>query len=81
MSERCACGKQHTEQRQPMTPVAPYPEGDNPTARTIRLIKAQALRDAALIFKARFEGKARVVQPGYLQAEYELIAMAEEMER
>lgn len=58
-----------------------YPEGDNPTARTIRLIKAQALRDAVETFKARFEGKARVVQPGYLQAEYELVAMAEELEK
>lgn len=32
-----------------------YPEGDNPTARTIRLIKAQALRDAAALFKDRFD--------------------------
>lgn len=58
-----------------------YPEGDNPTARTIRLIKAQALRDAVTLFKDRFEGKSRVIQPGYLTAEYELTAMAEELEK
>jgi hypothetical protein len=54
---------------------------DDSTARTIRLIKAQALRDAVEIFKARFEGKARVIQPGYLVAEYELTGMAEELEK
>lgn len=81
MSERCQCGEDHSEQP-PMSPASVvYPEDDNPTARTIRLIKAQALRDAVALFKERFEGKARVVQPGYLTAEYELTAMAEELEK
>lgn len=56
-------------------------DDDSSTARTIRLIKAQALREAAEAFKERFEGKARVIQPGYLTAEYELTAMAEELEK
>ncbi len=53
----------------------------DPTARTLRLVKAEALREAAETFKSRFEDKGRVLQPGYLTAEYELIKMAEELEK